>query len=93
MIVRPDRPLRENIRENLLQGRIVGQVSRGSHYTLFFKVLPDRTGRDYDLEILLPLHAHQRLGIAVGREVTVSLKKSAIHLIPTAPVAAAGQTR
>lgn len=82
MIIRPDRPLREGIKENLLSGIIVQEIHRGTYWTLFFKVSSVETGRDYDLEISIPLHAHTRLGLGAGKEITVSLKKSAIHIIP-----------
>jgi hypothetical protein len=37
--------------------------------------------RDYDLEILLPHHAWQRLGLAVGQAAAVALKRRAIHVL------------
>ncbi len=82
MIVRPDRPLREGVKENLLPGVIVGEIPRGDHYSLFFKIRSVETGKDYDLEISIPWHAYVRLGLGVGKEVVVSLKKSALHIIP-----------
>ncbi len=82
MIVRPDRPLRENIKENLIRGRIVSEIPRGVNYTLFFKATTVETGRDYDFEILIPIHAYERLNLHRGKDVIVSLKKSALHIIP-----------
>jgi molybdate transport system ATP-binding protein len=82
MIVRPDRPVREGIKENLLTGVIVREIHRGNHYSLFFKATSVETGRDYDFEISIPAHAYWRLDLKVGKEVMVSLKKSALHIIP-----------
>ena len=82
MIIRPDRPLQDRVKENLLPGVIVGEIHRGSHFTLFFKIRSVETGKDYDLEISIPWHAYVRLNLGVGKEVTVSLKKSALHIIP-----------
>jgi molybdate transport system ATP-binding protein len=82
MIVRPDRPVREGIKENLLTGVIVREIHRGNHYSLFFKATSVETGRDYDFEISIPVHAYWRLDLKVGKEVMVSLKKSALHIIP-----------
>ncbi len=81
MIVRPDRPLRPGLRENVLDGRLVREIDRGATHTLFFKA-DELSGRDYDLEILLPHHARQRLGMTVGQAMAVSLKRRAIHVIP-----------
>lgn len=80
MIVRPDRPLRPGLWENVVDGRLVRQIDRGAMHTLFFKA--DGLGeRDYDLEILLPHHAWQRLGLKVEQAVAVSLKRSAVHVL------------
>jgi molybdate transport system ATP-binding protein len=80
MIVRPDQPLRGPVKENLLAGIIVDELPRGSIHTLFFRI--QDSPKDYDLEIEVPDHAYQRLGLYPGKEVTVSLKMSAIHIIP-----------
>jgi len=80
MIVRPDRPLRPGLRENIVEGQLVRQIDRGATHTLFFKV-EGVSRRDYDLEILLPHHAWQRLGVAVGQGATLSLKRRAVHVL------------
>lgn len=58
MIVRPDRPIRKNIRENMFSGSIVQVIPRGSIYTLFFKI-NNLISNIYDFEIDLPSHAYQ----------------------------------
>jgi len=80
MIMRPDRPLRPGLEENLIEGQFVRIIDRGMTYTLFFKA-DGVSQRDYDLEILLPHHAWQRLGMAVGQRATVSLKRRAVHVL------------
>lgn len=80
MVVRPSQPLRAAVKENLLEGTIVDTLSRGSTHALYFKV--SGSPQDYDLEIEIPNHAYERLGLAAGKSVTVSLKMSAIHIIP-----------
>ncbi|MCL4458518.1 MAG: ATP-binding cassette domain-containing protein [Chloroflexi bacterium] len=82
MLIRPDRPERSAIKENQLEGRIVEEVPHSSSYTLLFALGEDPPlSSDYDLEIELPSHAYQRLGLRPGKRVTVSLKKSAIHVM------------
>lgn len=80
MIVREDQPLKANLKENTLRGRIVGEVPSGATYLLLFKVdgIDDRA--TYDLEIQLPSHAYHRLNLAEKKEAWISLKKSAIHV-------------
>jgi len=81
MVVRPDRPRGDSVKENLLSGSVVREITRGATYTIFFRAdaLPEA---DYHLEILLPSHAYERLGLASARRSTVSLKKTAIHVLP-----------
>lgn len=80
MLVRSDRPLRPGLRENVVAGRLVRQIDRGATHTLFFKA-NGLSERDYDLEILLPHHAWQRLELKVEQAVAVSLKRSAVHVL------------
>lgn len=75
MIIRPDRPARPGIKENMLGGRLVGEVPGAAMRTLWLNL------GDCSLEILLPNHAYQRLGLSLGMEITVSLKKSALHIM------------
>jgi molybdate transport system ATP-binding protein len=79
-VMRANQPLRPILRENLLHGQLARAIDRGAMHTLFFK----GTGlyaRDYDLEILLPHPSWQRLGLTMGQAMTVTLKKSAIHVL------------
>lgn len=78
MIVRPGRSLKPGIKENTLSGEIVGEVPKGATHTLFFKV--NGSEAEYDIEIELPNHAYYRLNLAHEKQVTVSLKKRAVHL-------------
>lgn len=80
MVVRPSEPLRAAVKENLLHGVLVDELPRGSFHTLYFGI--DSSPKDYDLEIEVPNHAYQRLALAPGKNLTVSLKMGAIHVIP-----------
>ncbi len=84
MLLRKDIPERATVKENKLSGNIVGEINRGPTSTLFFLI--DGAGvksyREYDLEIELPSHAYESLGLSRDRQWTVSLKKQAIHVFP-----------
>jgi len=80
MVIREDQPLKANLKENILQGRIVGEVPGGPTYLVFFKVDGAPEEAAYHLEIQLPSHAYHRLNLAQRKEVRLSLKKSAIHV-------------
>ena len=81
MIIRPDRPLKAGLDENMVACTLVRQIDRAATHSLFFKA-HGVTQNDYDLEVLLPQHAWQRLKPVVGQATAISLKGSAIHIIP-----------
>ncbi|MEK7848307.1 MAG: ABC transporter ATP-binding protein [Chloroflexota bacterium] len=73
----------DNRKENLFQGEVVKEVSRGATISLFVRLDDGRGGRDYDLEVALPSHAYSRFRLDIQKRVSVSLKKEAVHLLPT----------
>ena len=81
LFVRPERSSVQ--RDNLFRGRIVGETHDGTMVTLAFRMEGARLtpGREYDLEIELPLYAYERLGLGNQREWQVALRRDAIHLI------------
>lgn len=83
MLVRPGQGEGEGIKENRLDGEIVGQIAQGNRYTLFFRLAKPGSAevREYDLQIELPRHVYQRLELAQQKAWSISLKKSAIHVI------------
>ncbi len=74
MVVREDLPLKKAVAENLFSGEIIEIISKGATYLLFIE-------GDFNLEIEMPSHALERLGLEQGKIIRVSLKKSAIHII------------
>ncbi|MBI4320967.1 MAG: ABC transporter ATP-binding protein [Chloroflexi bacterium] len=81
MLVRADRASQGPVKENQLGGRIVHEVARGASHLLLFKVDGWDNGRQYDLHIEVPVHVYQRLDLGEQKRWTVSLKKSAIHVM------------
>jgi ABC-type sugar transport system ATPase subunit len=80
-IIREGRPIRDSLKDNLFQGSIVSSVSHGMSYTLFFKIGdPRNTETKYDFEAKLPAYNYLKLNLAEGKEITVSLRKKAIHI-------------
>jgi molybdate transport system ATP-binding protein len=84
ILVRPERL--SSGRENLLRGRIVGEMNDGTMAVLTFRLDGGRLTpqRDYDLEIELPVYVYERLGLAAEREWSVSIRRDAMHVLPTA---------
>lgn len=82
MIVRPNVPLGTPLRENVFSGRIVGEIPRGATRSLFFRIDESPTnGNRYDFEIRLPNHVYEKLALGLGKELMVSLKKDAVHVM------------
>lgn len=82
MIVRPDVPLGTPLRENVFEGRIVGEIPRGATRTLFFRMNESPAGtKRYDFEIRLPNHVYEKLMLGLGKDMIVSLRKDAIHVM------------
>lgn len=82
MIVRPGRELSAAVEANVFAGRIVSVIRRGPTYQLEF-ILDDRPDANgaFDFTIRVPAHAFERLGLGLGRDIKISLKKPAIHLL------------
>lgn len=80
MVIRPDKELAGGLRENLFKGRIKSVSHRGDCCLLQFKIDDDNHDRDFDFIIKLPVHAFQKLKSISYPDVTVSLKKQAIHV-------------
>lgn len=78
MIVSPSHIPRERTHENAMKGKIMDEVPRGIMHTLFFQI--EGSGGEYDFEIHIPSHSYNKLQLAEKKDITVSLKKSAIHV-------------
>jgi ABC-type Fe3+/spermidine/putrescine transport system ATPase subunit len=76
MLIKPDRPLRRNVKENTFNGFILDMIERNSSTLLIFS-MKDESLRFY---VEIPNHIRESWGLASGKELTVSLKKSALWL-------------
>lgn len=82
MFVRPDRDLGRLGQENIFSGSVVSAARRGAVYQLEFQLdNPDETNAAFDFTIRVPAHAYERLGLKVGHQTNISLKKPAIHVL------------
>lgn len=76
MLIKPDRPLRRNVKENAFWGAILEMIERNSSTLLIFQMMDD----PLQFYVEIPNHVVERWGLAPGKELTVSLKKSSIWL-------------
>jgi hypothetical protein len=85
MIVREDRLPGLPPPENPFCGTIVEEALQAEAYVLRVHLSGSATaGRDApsDLEIELPDYVYHRLGLHRGKEITISLHRPAMHVIP-----------
>ena len=77
LLVRPGSEPHVAPRSNLVRGRIVREVASGAFHTLVMRL----EGTDLELEVDVPAHPYEVMGVAQQRDWQVSLKRSALHLI------------
>jgi molybdate transport system ATP-binding protein len=78
MILKEDRPVKKNLKENIFTGQILRIVEKGSEHTLFFK----QGQNDYDFEISITNLAYRSLRLREGQPVRVAFKWESIWLLP-----------
>lgn len=75
MVIRPDRPI---VQDNLLEGEVTRVVGKGANHTVYFNV----RDKDIALKIEVPNFAFRKLKLSTGMNITVSLKRESIWVIP-----------
>ncbi len=76
MLIKPGRPLRKNVKENAFSGTLMDMIEQSSSTLLLFQM----KGKPIQFYVKIPNHVLDRWGLAPGKELTVSLKKSSIWL-------------
>lgn len=75
IVVRPDRRPELPVQDNILSGILLSLKPEGLG-------LRGRFSGPVELDLLLPRHVQERLGLEVGRALEVSLKPQYLHLVP-----------
>ncbi|HAG51177.1 MAG TPA: hypothetical protein DHU69_09115 [Deltaproteobacteria bacterium] len=78
MVIRPDRPIDKKIQDNILDGEVVTTIGKGASHTVYFKI----KGTDTNLKIEIPNFAYRKLNLSKGKQISVSLKRESIWMIP-----------
>jgi len=70
MILREGKPIKESLKRNILEGKILDITDRGRHHIVFFQ-----DNRDEVLfEISIPNYAFRNLDLSIGKNVKVALR-------------------
>lgn len=75
MVIRPDRPLGDPVRDNRLRGKVVSLARQGLYVRAVFS-------GPVDLEIILPRYVQDRLSLEPGAEIDVALKPRYLQVFP-----------
>lgn len=77
-LVRPNRPMRKELLENLFDGTIIDIFGFGGFHTLVLQL----HGYQVDIELDLPNCAFRDLGLNIGHQVQVSLRTHCLWILP-----------
>jgi len=77
MILRPDKPVRESLRRNILAGKIETILDRGNHRWVLFRP----AGLEVYLEINLPNYVFRNLDLKEGQEIQVAMRRESFWII------------
>jgi ABC-type Fe3+/spermidine/putrescine transport system ATPase subunit len=70
-IIKPDAPIKEQLKRNVLSGKIVRVFTMLDYCQMWFKI--DGSARDYDLELKFPRHIKERYDLAPGNPIQVAI--------------------
>jgi ABC-type Fe3+/spermidine/putrescine transport system ATPase subunit len=78
MILRPQKPIKESLKQSILGGGVERILDRGTHRWVLFRP----TGLEIDLEINLPNYVFRNLGLREGQEIQVAMRPESLWVIP-----------
>jgi ABC-type sugar transport system ATPase subunit len=81
MILREEKPIKESLRRNILEGEVMRVLDRGTHRWVLFQP----AGMDIHLEIHLPNYVFRNLSVHEGQKIRVAMRWEAFWLIPRSP--------
>ncbi|MDH4101569.1 MAG: ABC transporter ATP-binding protein [Nitrospirota bacterium] len=76
-VLRPDQPVKDDLRENIIEGRLHGVMEKGAETALFMAM----GGDDYVIEIALPASSYRSLGLKTGDPLQVALRPESVWII------------
>ena len=79
MILRPGKPVKESLRQNIFAGKVERILDRGTHRWVLFRP----SGLEVHVEINLPNYVFRNLGLEEGQEIQVAMRRESFWVIPT----------
>jgi ABC-type sugar transport system ATPase subunit len=79
MILRPGKPVKESLKQNIFAGKVERILDRGTHRWVLFRP----SGLELHVEINLPNYVFRDLGLEEGQELQVAMRRESFWVIPT----------
>ena len=80
IILREDRTPSNAVKENHFEGKITSAVFTSRMMDILINTSENQAG-NIQFKVLMPFHAYEIMKLSAGKSVSISLKKSAIHII------------
>jgi ABC-type sulfate/molybdate transport systems ATPase subunit len=84
ILLRPERFAADAARDTVVTAAIVDEIPHGASHTLFFRLAGDVSPRGYDVEVDLPSHPYEVMGVRDRRLWALAFPRDAVHVMPDA---------
>ena len=78
LVLREGKPIKETLRPNILEGRVMRVLDRGAYQWILFRP----SGMDISLEIHLPNYVFRNLALTEGQGIRVAMRKESFWVMP-----------
>ncbi len=82
LLLRTERRPPGGTRDTVVAAEIVDEVAHGASHTLFFRLAGHAPERGYDVEVDVPAHPYEVLGVRDRRTWDLAFPREAVHLMP-----------
>ncbi len=77
MILRKGKPVKESLRKNVFEGKILDIMDRGRDYLTFFQTSKEKI----PFEISIPSYAFRNLSLSTGQTVSIALREESLWIM------------
>jgi len=78
MIIREGKPVKDSLKQNILEGKILDTIDRGGYHMVYFET----TQGKIRFEISIPNYAFRNLDLSIGKMVRIALREESLWVIP-----------
>ena len=78
MIIREGKPVKDSLKRNIFEGKILDITDRGRYHMVYFQTMEGKL----PFEISIPNYAFRNLGLFNGKMVKVALREESLWVMP-----------